>query len=135
MPEHVAEGGPFRVLLVDDDPSFRLVMRALLSRADDVELVGEAQDGAAAIELAEEQAPDVVLLDLLMPGMDGFQALPRIAEVAPQARVVILTALDESEATREAVLVGASAFLEKRHVDRLLIPIVRGETPSPPATP
>jgi DNA-binding NarL/FixJ family response regulator len=129
MPEGDDTRPVHRVLLVDDDAAFRLVMRTLLRRAADVELVGEADDGATAVALADEHRPDVVLLDLLMPGMDGFEALPRLVDVLPHARIVILTALEEREATREAVLVGASAFLEKRHVDRLLIPLVRGESP------
>lgn len=118
---------PIRVLVVDDDPAFRLITRTVLKRADGIEVVAEAEDGERGLALAREHEPDVVLLDLLMPNLDGFDTLPQMCALLPDVRVVVLTALDEREANREAALVGASGFLEKRHVVQYLVPLVRGE--------
>jgi DNA-binding NarL/FixJ family response regulator len=118
-----------RVLVVDDDMRFRLGISVLLSRAG-VEVVGEATDGAEALEVARRETPDVVLLDLLMPRMDGFAALPALRELLPDANIIVLTNLHEEQVTEEAILVGADAFLEKRAIGEHLIPLVR-ETARP----
>src|SRR4051794_21239523 len=75
--------GKVRVLLVDDLPDIRLVMRLLLEADGRIEVVGEATDGAQAVELTKELHPDAVILDLRMPGMDGVQALPLIRDAEP----------------------------------------------------
>jgi DNA-binding NarL/FixJ family response regulator len=130
MPEPTTDAAerPIRVLVVDDDPAFRLITRTVLKRADGIEVVAEGEDGEQGLALAREHEPDVVLLDLLMPNRDGFDTLPELCRLLPDARVVVLTALDEREANREAALVGASGFLEKRHVVQYLVPLVRGES-------
>lgn len=126
MPDETS--APIRVLIVDDDPAFRLIIRTVLKRAGGIEVVDEAEDGLIALERAEQHEPDVVLLDLLMPNLDGFDTLPELRRLVPSARVIVLTALDEREASRETALVGVDGFLEKRHIGPPLIALIRGET-------
>jgi DNA-binding NarL/FixJ family response regulator len=114
-----------RVLVVDDDPQFQQLLGLVLRRHADLELAGTAASGEDGVALAEELAPDVVLLDLRMPGMDGFEALPRIKQVRPEAAVIVLTALEAEEAAQEGILVGAAGFVEKRHIAERLEPAIR----------
>jgi diguanylate cyclase (GGDEF)-like protein len=114
---------PTRVLLVDDDPRLREVVGLALQFDGSFEVVAEARDGIEAIEEAGVHQPDVILLDLAMPGMSGRQALPRIRDVAPASKVVVFTALD-AEALANDPLPGASGYLNKdcdlpRVVERL----------------
>jgi NarL family two-component system response regulator LiaR len=102
-----------RVLLVDDHPVVRQGLRALLSTQDGIDVVGEADDGAAAVTAVERLTPDVVLMDVVMPGMDGVEALRRIGERHPQTRVVMLTSYADERQAMEAVDAGASGFLLK----------------------
>jgi two-component system, NarL family, response regulator LiaR len=102
-----------RVLLVDDHPVVRQGLRALLSTQDGIEVVGEADDGEAAVAATERLSPDVVLMDVVMPGMDGVEALRRIGERRPQTRVVMLTSYADERTAMEAVDAGASGFLLK----------------------
>src|ERR671928_2066170 len=99
-----------RILLVDDHPLTRSALAALLAQhAFDV--VGEAADGEQAIEAAEQLAPDLVLLDLSMPGLDGLSALPRLREAAPESEVVVLTASGTEENLLGAIRGGAAGYL------------------------
>jgi DNA-binding NarL/FixJ family response regulator len=104
-----------RVVLVDDQHLVRAGFRALLERATDIAVVGEADDGVAGVELVAAERPDVVLMDIRMPGMDGIEATRRI--VAEQrlrgTKVVVLTTFDADEYVFEAIRVGASGFLLK----------------------
>jgi NarL family two-component system response regulator LiaR len=102
-----------RVLLVDDHPVVRQGLRALLSTHDGIEVVGEADDGEAAVAAADRLSPDVVLMDVVMPGLDGIEALRRIGERRPQTRVVMLTSYADERRAMEAVDAGASGFLLK----------------------
>jgi len=104
-----------RVLLADDQVLVRAGFRALLDAQADIEVVGEAGDGAAAVRLASQQHPDVVLMDIRMPGLDGLEATRRIAADVALAgvRVIILTTFDLDEYVFEALRVGASGFLVK----------------------
>lgn len=102
-----------QVLIVDDTPDLRLLLQLSLSRYQGVTVVAEAGDGQQGIDLAREHQPDVVLLDLAMPRMDGLQALPVIREVAPEARVVVLSGFDESRMATAATSAGAHAYLRK----------------------
>jgi DNA-binding NarL/FixJ family response regulator len=86
---------PHRVLLVDDADDLRMLVRMLLERTGLFEVVGEASDGQAGITEAGVLQPDLVLLDLAMPVLDGLSAAPRIREAAPDARIVVLTGFDE----------------------------------------
>jgi DNA-binding NarL/FixJ family response regulator len=115
---------PVRILVVDDDPQFRQLVKLVLRKVDDFEIVSEAPDGHAGIALAAELRPDVVLLDLMMPGMDGFEALPLIRDGHPGASVIVLTALDADEA-EEGVLFGAAGFVEKRYIAERLETVIR----------
>jgi DNA-binding NarL/FixJ family response regulator len=115
---------PIRILVVDDDPQFRQLVKLVLRKVADFEIVSEAPDGRTGVEQAGELRPDVVLLDLMMPGMDGFEALPLIRGAHPGASVIVLTALDADEA-EEGVLFGAAGFVEKRYIAERLETVIR----------
>ena len=115
----------FRVLLCDDMQQVRLVLRTEMSLESDLEIVGEASNGAEAIELARSAQPDVVVLDLTMPVMDGLEALPRIREAAPGARVIMLSAHGTNDMKARAVAAGASRYLEKTATTREIVEAVR----------
>jgi DNA-binding NarL/FixJ family response regulator len=104
-----------RVLLADDQVLVRAGFRALLDAQPDIEVVGEASDGAMALRLARQEHPDVILMDIRMPGLDGLEATRRIATDPALAgtRIVILTTFDLDEYVFEALRVGASGFLVK----------------------
>jgi DNA-binding NarL/FixJ family response regulator len=105
-------GDRLRVLLVDDVADIRLLLRSLFEVHPGVEVVGEAGDGRQAIELAAGTQPDLVVLDLSMPVMDGVEALPAIREAAPGARVVVLSAIPRG-VDPGAIAAGAVAYVEK----------------------
>lgn len=102
-----------RVLLVDDQPLIRLGFRMVLEDADGITVVGEAADGAAAIEQASALRPDVILLDIRMPKVDGLEATRTIMAADPDARILILTTFDLDEYAYSALRSGASGFLLK----------------------
>ncbi len=102
-----------RVLLVDDQPLLRLGFRMVIDAHDDMTVVGEAGDGEDAVRLSGELAPDVVLMDVRMPGVDGIEATRRIAQAADGPRVVILTTFDLDAYAFNALRAGASGFLLK----------------------
>ncbi|MBW3562867.1 MAG: response regulator [Actinobacteria bacterium] len=102
-----------RVLLVDDATDIRMLVRMGLRRDGRFDVVGEASNGVEAIEQAAQHQPDVVLLDVAMPLMDGLEALPRIRDVAPDARVVILSGFTSESMQEGATTQGADAYLEK----------------------
>jgi DNA-binding NarL/FixJ family response regulator len=103
-----------RLLLVDDQELVRTGFRLILSAEPDLEVVGEAGDGAAAVDAARRLAPDVVLMDVRMPGVDGIEATRRLARVGPRApRVLMLTTFDLDEYVYDALRAGASGFLLK----------------------
>ena len=101
-----------RVLLCDDVASMRVALRAVLDLREGVEVVGEARNGDEAVERAAELRPDVVLLDLTMPGKDGLAALPELRRAAPEAQIVILSG-HEGRPIEEAARRGAERFLLK----------------------
>ncbi|RSS70756.1 response regulator transcription factor [Streptomyces sp. WAC06614] len=104
---------PVRVLLVDDHQVVRRGLRTFLEVQDDIEVVGEAGDGAHGVELAEELRPDVILMDVKMPGMDGVDALRRLHELANPARVLIVTSFTEQRTVVPALRAGAAGYLYK----------------------
>jgi DNA-binding NarL/FixJ family response regulator len=101
-----------RVVVVDDDALFRATLRRLLAIAG-VEVLGEAGDGHEALQLVRELAPDVVLMDIHLPRLDGVRATERIAAFAPEVRVVVLTHSADERDVVEAVMAGASGYLLK----------------------
>jgi DNA-binding NarL/FixJ family response regulator len=101
-----------RILLVDDHPLTRSALAALLQQHG-FDVVGEAADGAEAIDAAARLRPDLVLLDLSMPGIDGLTALPRLREAAPDCEVVVLTASGTEENLLRAIRAGAAGYLLK----------------------
>ncbi|WBB67263.1 response regulator transcription factor [Micromonospora sp. WMMD812] len=102
-----------RVLLADDQPLVRAGLRVLITDAPDLDVVGEAGSGAEAIRLARDLAPDVVLMDLRMPGTDGIQATRAITAHGGPTRVLVLTTFDDDEHVHGALRAGASGFLVK----------------------
>ncbi len=103
----------YRALLVDDMDQLRQLIRLTLERSGRFEVVGEASNGREGITAAEALQPDMVLLDVSMPLMDGLEALPRICDVAPHATVVMLSGFSELRLGAEAAAGGAAAYLEK----------------------
>ena len=110
-----------RVLVVDDHPVVRTGLGAVISLEPDFELVGEAQDGAQALALVREQRPEVVLMDLRMPCMDGVSAIREITKDFPQVRVLALTTYDGDVSIHRALEAGARGYLLK---DMLLTEVV-----------
>jgi len=102
-----------RVLLADDQALVRSGFRMILENRSDIEVVGEAQNGVEAIDLAREQTPDVILMDVRMPELDGVEATRRLVASGSPARVLILTTFDLDEYVYEAIRAGASGFLLK----------------------
>ena len=102
-----------RVLIVDDSPRVRQELRTLLPLAGDIEIVGEAADGREAIHLAQALQPEVVLMDLEMPVLDGYEATRQIKAGDPACRVVALTAHGCEQARQKAMQAGADGFLVK----------------------
>jgi DNA-binding NarL/FixJ family response regulator len=105
---------PVRVLLVDDDDLMRAGLTAVLSSDETIDVVGEAPDGRAAVERAIELRPDVVLMDVRMPGLDGIAATRELLTVSPNVKVVVLTTFEQDDYIFGALSAGASGFLLKR---------------------
>lgn len=114
-----------RILLVDDQDLMRLGLAMVLGDVPDFSVVGEASDGEAGIARARELSPDVVLMDVRMPGVDGIEATRRIIEQSPDTRVVVLTTFDLDEYAFSGLNAGASGFLVKDAPPDQLIAAVR----------
>ena len=114
-----------RLLIVDDHPLTRDALASLLQQHG-FEIAGQASDGAEAIELAAELRPDVVLLDLSMPGLDGLDALPRLREAAPECEVVVLTADGTEENLLAAIRGGAAGYLLKSEPPERIVEFLQG---------
>jgi DNA-binding NarL/FixJ family response regulator len=102
-----------RVLVADDQALVRSGFRMILDARPDIEVVGEAENGLQAVELAREARPDVVLMDIRMPELDGIEATERIVAATPETRVLVLTTFDLDEYVYAAIRAGASGFLLK----------------------
>jgi DNA-binding NarL/FixJ family response regulator len=131
MEETVEPGGEvIRVLIVDDHAVVRQGLRTFLELHDDpaelpIEVVGEAVNGVKAIELAQRTKPDIVLLDLVMPEMNGIQATPRILECSPHSRVIVLTSFGEEDKVVPAIQAGAHGYLLKDIAPEQLVQALR----------
>jgi DNA-binding NarL/FixJ family response regulator len=102
-----------RVLIADDQAVFRRGLFVVLDTEDDIEVVGEAEDGAEAVAKATEMAPDVVLMDVRMPRVNGIEAARQIRELLPSTRILMLTVSDEEDDLYEAIKAGANGYLLK----------------------
>ncbi len=122
-----------RVLLADDHTLFRKSVAAALADQPDIQVVGEASNGLEALAKARELVPDVILMDISMPGMDGLEATGRIKAELPQVKIVILTIAEEDQNLFEAIKNGAQGFLLKNvepdPLTEMLRGVVRGEAP------
>jgi two-component system, NarL family, response regulator YdfI len=116
---------PLRVLIADDHLIIREGLRLILETVEDMELAGEALDGAEAVRLAGELQPDVVLMDLRMPGMDGLAAIERLRQEQPQIAVVILTTYNEDDLMRRGLRAGARGYLLKDTSREALLNTIR----------
>ena len=116
---------PVRVLLVDDHPVMRDGLQQLLERTGEFEVVGHAGDGEEAERLAKEVVPDLIIMDVLMPGRDGIEACREIIDALADVRVLMLTASTEKDAVIEAVAAGADGYLQKFTGTEQLLAMVR----------
>jgi len=114
-----------RILLADDHPVVRQGFRLILTAQPDMEIVGEAGNGREAVELAQGLLPDVVVMDVAMPELNGIEATRRLARVAPRTRVLALSMHKDSVYVREILRAGARGYLLKDSVDRDLLAAVR----------
>lgn len=114
-----------RVLLADDHAVLRAGLRALLNAQPDIEVVGEAGDGAQALQLAQALAADIALLDISMPGMDGLAALRQMCRLCPQTRAVVLTMHEEAGFLRQVLEAGGAGYVLKRAAESELLAAIR----------
>jgi DNA-binding NarL/FixJ family response regulator len=126
-----------RVLIVDDQQLVRAGLRMLCGTAEDIEIVGEADNGHHATQLVNQTAPDVVLMDLRMPGVDGITATARILAARPSTRILVLTTFDDDSHLYPALSAGAHGFLAKDAAPEDLLEAIRrvaaGDSPFSPA--
>jgi CheY-like chemotaxis protein len=115
-----------RVLIADDDADMRRLLQLILERSGEFTVVAQAADGREAIELARDKQPDLVLIDVRMPNLDGLSALPLLSEAAPSARLVVVSAFVLTRVRETAIERGADAYLEKTDLYKRLIPALKG---------
>ncbi len=122
---------PFRVLIADDHPIFRHGMQAMLATAADLTCIGEARTGQEAVDLAASLEPDVILMDLQMPGLNGIEATRRILAASPQIRVLMVTMFQDDASVFTAMKAGARGYVlkdaEKPEILRAITAVGHGE--------
>jgi len=117
---------PIRVLLADDHPVVRTGIRNLLGRSPDIQVVGEASNGTEALQLCDELKPDVILLDMEMPGLKGVEVAQRLRSMESSIRVLALSAYDDKQYILELLESGASGYLTKEEATETIIDAIRG---------
>ena len=118
-----------RILVVDDDAAFRQRVQAFFAPEADMEVVAEASDGEEAIRKAEELKPDVVLMDVRMPGLNGVNATRKLREEMPEVKVIMLSVFDLPEYKDAAMVSGASGYVVKKSMMEALLPEIRRVCP------
>jgi len=113
------------ILIVDDNAQLRVFLREIVHEAADLHVVGEAADGTEAMRLAQELRPDIMLLDLIMPGVNGLEVLQWIKAERPEIKVIIVTVHDEDAYRQAAAAGGADAFLLKKTLGTALVPTIQ----------
>jgi DNA-binding NarL/FixJ family response regulator len=126
---------PISVLLVDDNPNFLRIATRFLEQHDDIVVVGAASGGEEALALAQEVEPDVVLIDLAMPGLSGLETIPRLRAMLPAVGIIALTVLDTNSYRQAALEAEANEFVAKASLDRELVPAIRRVARAGPAQP
>ena len=114
-----------RVLIADDHTMFRAGLRALLATEQDIEVIGEAADGEEAVAKCQELVPDVVVMDILMPGMNGIKATSRLAAECPATKVLVLSMYDDDEHVQQLLAAGAAGFVLKQATTDELVRAIR----------
>ncbi len=114
-----------RILLADDHAILRAGLKLLLDAQSDMQVVGEAPNGARALALAEDLQPDLILLDLTMPGLGGLDVLRTLKDIAPDSRVLVLTMHDDRSYLQQALALGAAGYVVKKAVDSELLNAIR----------
>ena len=117
--------GPSTLVIVDDHPLFRAAIRQMVSQWPDLEVVGEAADGCESVELCRRLHPELVLMDLSMPNMDGFEATREIKLESPSTIVLVLTASEEPEYLLKALSAGASGYVLKHMGSKQIVGAIR----------
>lgn len=117
--------GPIRVLIVDDHPIVRRGLASLLSAYVDIEVVGEGEDAATALQRVSDQSPEIILMDVQMSGVDGIELASRILRSTPTIKIIILTAYDNDEYILGAFRAGAYAYLLKSSLDETVVETIR----------
>jgi DNA-binding NarL/FixJ family response regulator len=125
-------GDRLRVVLADDTAEYRLLLRLILEQDGRFEIVGEAADGAEAVQMATEEQPDVLVLDLAMPVMDGLQAIPGIRAGSPETAIVVLSGFARGRLDRQALARGATAYVEKGEAFSVIVSTLLDVTAAAP---
>ena len=115
-----------RVLLVDDHPVVRSGISGMLATADEIEIVGEAATGEEALQSIEQNHPDILLLDMVLPDIQGTQLAQQIIQLYPQVKILVLSAYDDPVYIRELLELGASGYLMKEEAPEVIVEAVRG---------